>query len=363
VLLQLILLHQTIQQWVIIHFVANTTGACNTAVGNGALTANTTGGRNVALGFDALENNTTASFNTALGAQTLYTNSTGANNTAVGLQALYANTTASDNTAVGYAALVANTTGACNTAIGCGALDANTTGYSNTAVGRHSLGANTEGFENTVVGENAGDTITTGSNLTVLGHNAEPSSATATNEVTLGDTNVTIVRNQGSILFPQSSRGIYLGVTSATASNLLDDYEEGTWTPTIQASGTHYDSVTYTVQQGRYTKVGRLVTAHFRVQISAVTIGSATGNIYVESLPFTCSSADSTSQASYVSYVSDVNFNLSSFGTLNIGLNANQNQDKGSLTRSRNSGVADGLPNSAIGNATDIVGTFIYFVD
>jgi hypothetical protein len=33
------------------------------------------------------------------------------------------------------------------------------------------------------------------------------------------------------------------------------------------------------------------------------------------------------------------------------------------LTRSRNSGVADGLPNSAIGNATDIVGTFIYFVD
>ena len=192
-------------------------------------------------------------------------------------------------------------------------------------------------------------------------------------DVTLGDSGDTFTLGSGAniagltlsdnILFDTASKGIYLGVTSATASNLLDDYEEGTWTPNIEASGTHYSSVTHTVQQGRYTKVGRLVTAHFRVQISAVTIGSATGNINVESLPFTCSSADSTGQAGCVSYVSDVNFNLSSFGTLNIGLNANQNQDKGSITRSRNSGIADGLPNSGIGNATDILGTFIYFVD
>jgi hypothetical protein len=36
-----------------------------------------------------------------------------------------------------------------------------------------------------------------------------------------------------NLLFNTSSKGIYLGVTSATASNLLDDYEEGTWTPTF----------------------------------------------------------------------------------------------------------------------------------
>jgi hypothetical protein len=36
-----------------------------------------------------------------------------------------------------------------------------------------------------------------------------------------------------NILFDTASKGIYLGVTSATASNLLDDYEEGTWTPTV----------------------------------------------------------------------------------------------------------------------------------
>ena len=133
--------------------------------------------------------------------------------------------------------------------------------------------------------------------------------------------------------------------------------------PSIQASGNHYSSVTHTVQNGRYTKVGRQVFAHFRVTISAVTIGSASGNINVEGLPFTCSSADSTNQAGTVSYVSDVNFNLSSFGTLNIGLNAYHSQNKGGIVRSRNSGTADGLHNSSIGSATDIVGTFIYFVD
>ena len=34
-----------------------------------------------------------------------------------------------------------------------------------------------------------------------------------------------------NIVFGTASKGIYLGVTTATASNLLDDYEEGTFTP------------------------------------------------------------------------------------------------------------------------------------
>jgi hypothetical protein len=95
-------------------------------------------------------------------------------------------------------------------------------------------------------------------------------------------TNVTIVRNQGSILFPQSSRGIYLGGSSATASNLLDDYEEGTFTPAITSvSG----SVTHSVQTGNYTKVGRLVYFDIRVTLSAIS--SPSGNLNVAGLPFT----------------------------------------------------------------------------
>jgi hypothetical protein len=63
-------------------------------------------------------------------------------------------------------------------------------------------------------------------------------------DVTLGDSGDAISVASGAsltspgltlsdnILFNAASKGIYLGVTSATASNLLDDYEEGTWTPT-----------------------------------------------------------------------------------------------------------------------------------
>jgi hypothetical protein len=63
-------------------------------------------------------------------------------------------------------------------------------------------------------------------------------------DVTLGDSGDAISVASGAsltspgltlsdnILFNTSSKGIYLGVTTATASNLLDDYEEGTFTPT-----------------------------------------------------------------------------------------------------------------------------------
>ena len=199
-----------------------------------------------------------------------------------------------------------------------------------------------------------------------------PSDATVTNaKLASGSfSNITDVGTLSSgltlsdnIVFDTASKGIYLGVTTATAANLLDDYEEGTWTPSIQASGTHYSSVTHTVQNGRYTKVGRLVTAHFRVTISAVTIGSASGNIQVEGLPFTCSSADSTNQAGTIGYVSNINFGLSSFDCVDVSINTLQNTNFTSLTKTKMNGSADGCHNSSIGSATDIVGTAIYFVD
>jgi trimeric autotransporter adhesin len=75
------------------------------------------------------------------------------------------------------------------------------------------------------------------------------------------------------------SGGVYLGGTGA--ANLLDDYEEGTWTPAFTNIGTG----TYGVQLGRYTKVGNLVTATFHLDID--TLGSASGGLIVGGLPFT----------------------------------------------------------------------------
>ena len=56
------------------------------------------------------------------------------------------------------------------------------------------------------------------------------------------------------------SNGIKFG-SGAT----LEYYEEGTWTPTVTSG---YTSVSYTAQNGFYTRIGNVVTAYYRVQFT-----------------------------------------------------------------------------------------------
>jgi len=69
------------------------------------------------------------------------------------------------------------------------------------------------------------------------------------------------------------------GSGSNIVSNLLDDYEEGTWDPTINQG---WSSVTYANQFGWYTKVGHLVTCGCSLQFS----GTSAGTQIRVSLPF-----------------------------------------------------------------------------
>ena len=91
------------------------------------------------------------------------------------------------------------------------------------------------------------------------------------------------------ILFTNSSKGVYLGVTSATASNLLDDYEEGTFTPTVYDSGGN--TMSLSTSQGYCTKIGR--TVHFNFYIVLASSGNtfAGNQVYIGGLPFTSSNA------------------------------------------------------------------------
>lgn len=97
------------------------------------------------------------------------------------------------------------------------------------------------------------------------------------------------VISNSNILFDTASKGIYLGVTTATASNLLDDYEEGTFTPTITSG--FVAGVTYALQGGTYTKIGRQVFFTLRLEIGT---GTGDGNIItISGLPFTTASSPS----------------------------------------------------------------------
>lgn len=97
----------------------------------------------------------------------------------------------------------------------------------------------------------------------------------------------------GQIKFP--------AVQNASAdANTLDDYEEGTWTPSIGGTAT------YTVQVGTYTKIGRLVSILCRLTINSLGSG-ATG--VVTGVPFSSATRSSltvsyfTNSATAVTYM------------------------------------------------------------
>ena len=92
--------------------------------------------------------------------------------------------------------------------------------------------------------------------------------------------------NTGNVVMGTSGKGIDFtaaGNVAGMTSELLNDYEEGTWTPTLQFS-TLSVGVTYSTQTGIYTKVGRIV--HFSGRIDLSSKGTSVGSAAIAGLPF-----------------------------------------------------------------------------
>lgn len=88
----------------------------------------------------------------------------------------------------------------------------------------------------------------------------------------------------GAATAAATGAGVSFPATQSASSdaNTLDDYEEGTWTPTLNGATT----TTYTTQTGLYTKVGRLVHVFCSLVINSVGNGSTS---IVAGLPFSSS--------------------------------------------------------------------------
>ena len=112
----------------------------------------------------------------------------------------------------------------------------------------------------------------------VIGAGAEgltlsSTSLTVANGLTLTDGNVTLASGHGIDFAANSS-------ASGMSSELFDDYEEGTWTPTFNNFTIGNATLT-----GVYTKIGDVVTA--KMQLILGSTSSITGNFNVTGLPFT----------------------------------------------------------------------------
>ena len=88
-----------------------------------------------------------------------------------------------------------------------------------------------------------------------------------------------MVTGNGYVRLGSGTGGLQFNGDTA-AANALDDYEEGTWTPTTSTAG-----YTISSSSGRYTKIGRQVTIQGLVNFSAVN-GSSNSSVNLTSNPF-----------------------------------------------------------------------------
>jgi hypothetical protein len=90
--------------------------------------------------------------------------------------------------------------------------------------------------------------------------------------------------NDGNLIIGTSGQGIDFSATSGTGtSELFDDYEEGTWTPTFQGSTS--GSISF-ASAGYYTKIGRIVRASFYLTSKDFSAAAIVGTLEIAGLPY-----------------------------------------------------------------------------
>ena len=190
-----------------------------------------------------------------------------------------------------------------------------------------------------VTGAKIENNPTIAGNLTVSGTSTLTGNATASGTLT----------STGLIT---ASAGVAIGGTGT--ANTLDDYEEGSWTPTLTGySGGN--TQTYQYQVGKYTRVGRLVTCTYQVRLSAK--GNISGTYtHLKGMPF--ANESTVSGSGIIHYVWAI-------GTTRDNLNweiGGGSTDRGWLTY-LDATTTNYVNTSDIGNTTGFMGTLVYYTD
>ena len=95
-----------------------------------------------------------------------------------------------------------------------------------------------------------------------------------------------VIAQTGDIYFATAGKGIVLGATTNVDANTLDDYEEGTWTPTLLGTTTD-PTQSYNDQDAYYTKVGNVVHITGWIYFAGSGITTGAGALSLNGLPFT----------------------------------------------------------------------------
>ena len=163
--------------------------------------------------------------------------------------------------------------------------------------------------------------------------------------------------NNGNVVMSTSGTGIDFSATANSSgtmtSELLNDYEEGTWTPTAGDAASGGNQATTATAVGRYTKIGRLVTVHFELTDINTTGLTAGYSMNVRGLPFAASGA-----LTQYGTITGAGITFTGFLTCGVysasGFPIYATSTGGALADIKVSGFASGT--------ADIFGTLTYFV-
>ena len=110
----------------------------------------------------------------------------------------------------------------------------------------------------------------------------------------LGTDNIFVGANGPAVL----PNGVKLAGSASSDANVLDAYEEGSWTPVVAGSST---AGTYeiSIAQADYVKIGKSVTVNCRIVMAGSLTGGGSGDLEITNLPF-AKATNSIAQGSVV---------------------------------------------------------------
>jgi len=158
--------------------------------------------------------------------------------------------------------------------------------------------------------------------------------------------------NYDGSLFLGSNAGIRFNNSSATTNSTLNDYEVGTWSPTIiGSSGTSGQS--YNSQVGTYIKIGQQVFCNFDCRLT--TKGTISGSVLIGGLPFTSKSSDYYGGGN-ITYWAGLGISI-----VSMVLQQGNGTNYVSINAMNTGGTSTNQPDtSAITNSTILMGMFVY---
>jgi hypothetical protein len=134
---------------------------------------------------------------------------------------------------------------------------------------------------------------------------------------------------------------------ATTTSQLLDDYEEGTWTPTLPNGGTVAG-----IGNASYTKIGRVVSWYFYITVNSIP--SNTTVFRIGGLPYTVNT-NSIYMGGTIGYVG--NLNIETYGLMVLTLTNNDQ-----IYFHRQDGNGSAATNSMFSSATTLLVSGQYYV-